>query len=384
VVLHISECVLGVFAFDEEGKMISSVVFPEDAREIAARLVLVREGQPTDEHLKLLSELTAKGYREFCLESEKLATQLRREFGDAKFEVSLPNKAGEVLRGSLHEMAGSLGFEDLDDLLRDVNLLLTREGLRRGAAERDRLVIQAIDVLGDIDKTVNTLYGHMREWYSIHFPELDRLVPDHQQYFSLVSKLGSRENFSTEAIEEATGLSAEEAERITQAARSSVGGSFDDLDIQTLQDCVEKIGGLQEARERVAQYIDGLMDQVAPNIRAVVGGPVGARLISLAGGLKNLARMPASTLQVLGAEKALFRALHKRGKPPKHGVIYQYPDIRGAPRKIRGKIARALSGKLSIAARVDAMSGAFMGDKLSEDVKAKVAAIKSRFREKGE
>lgn len=361
--------------------MIDSVSFPKDANGIAARLLLTREGQPTDEHLKLLSELTAKGYREFCLESEQLATQLRREFGDAKFEVSLPNKAGEILRGSLHKMAGRLGFEDLDDLLRDVNLLLTREGLRKEAAERDKLVIQAIDVLDDLDKTVNTLYGHMREWYSIHFPELDRLVPDHQKYFSLVSELGSRENFSTEAVKEATGLSAEEAERITQAARSSVGGSFDELDVQTLQNCVEKIGGLQEARERVAQYIDGLMDQVAPNIRAIIGGSVGARLISLAGSLKNLARMPASTLQVLGAEKALFRALHKRGKPPKHGVIYQYPDIRGAPRKLRGKIARALAGKLSIAARVDAMSGGFVGDRLSEALRARVAAIKSRSRQ---
>ncbi len=364
--------------------MIGSVSFPKDANGIAARLLLTRKGQPTDEHLKLLSELTAKGHRGFCLESERLAAQLRREFRGAKFEVSLPNKAGEVLRGSLHEMAGRLGFGDLDDLLRDVNLLLTREGLRREAAERDKLVIQAIDVLDDLDKTANTLYGHMREWYSIHFPELDGLVPDHQQYFSLVSEFGSRENFSTEAIEGVTGLSAEEAKRITQAARSSVGGSFDDLDVQTLQSCVEKIGGLQEARERVAQYIEGLMGQVAPNIRAVIGGSVGARLISLAGGLKNLARMPASTLQVLGAEKALFRALHKRGKPPKHGVIYQYPDIRGSPRKLRGKIARALAGKLSIAARVDAMSGGFVGDKLSEGLKARVAAIKSRFREKGE
>ncbi len=380
MVIYISECVLGVFAFDEEGKMIGSVAFPKDVRGIAARLLSVRKGQPTDEHIKLLSELTAEGHREFCLESEKLAKQLRREFKGTKFEVRLPNKAGEILRSSLPEMAERLGFKDLGDLLRDVNFLLTREGLRREAAERDKLIIQAIDVLDDLDRTINTLYGHMREWYAIHFPELDRLVPDHQQYFSLVSRFGSRENFSVDGVREAAGLSVEEAEKVVQAAKSSVGSSFDELDIQTLQNCVEKIKGLQEAREHVAQYIDGLMAQVAPNIRAVIGGSIGARLISLAGGLKDLARMPASTLQVLGAEKALFRALHKKGKPPKHGVIYQYPEIHGAPRKIRGKIARALAGKLSIAARVDAMSGDFVGDKLSRDLKAKIAAIKSKLR----
>lgn len=380
MVVYISECVFGVFAFDEEGKMVGSAVFPRDAREIAARLASVRKGRPTDEHMKLLSGLTAKGYLEFCLESEKLAGRLRQGFKDAKFEVSLPNKAGEILRRSLPEMAKRLDFDDSGSLLRNVNLLLTREGLRKEAAERDKLIIQAIDVLDDLDRTVNTLYGRMREWYAIHFPELDRLVPGHEQYFNLVSKLGSRENFSVDRVSEVAGIAVEDAEKVVQAARSSVGSSFDELDIQTLKDCVKKIGGLQEARERVAQYIDGLMAQVAPNIRALVGGSIGARLISLAGGLKDLARMPASTLQVLGAEKALFRALHKRGKPPKHGVIYQYPEVHGAPRKVRGKIARALAGKLSIAARVDAMSGEFVGEKLSRDLKTKIAAIKSKSR----
>jgi nucleolar protein 56 len=131
----------------------------------------------------------------------------------------------------------------------------------------------------------------------------------------------------------------------------------------------------------MAEYIDGLMAQVAPNIKTVVGGPIGARLISIAGGLKDLARMPASTLQLLGAEKALFRSLHKRGRPPKHGVIYQYPEIRGSPRRLRGKIARALSGKLSIAARVDAMSGEFVGDKLNADLESRISVIKAKAKE---
>jgi len=120
---------------------------------------------------------------------------------------------------------------------------------------------------------------------------------------------------------------------------------------------------------------------VAPNLRAVVGGSIGARLISLAGGLKELSRLPASTLQVLGAEKALFRALRSRARPPKHGVIYQYPEVRGAPKWQRGKIARALAGKLSIAARVDAMSGEFVGDKLVAGLKTRIADIKAKYKE---
>lgn len=378
--VHVGECVLGVFAFDEKGKLIGSATFPEDANEVSARLLLVRKGEPTEEHRNLLAELTAKGYKKFCLESEKLAAELHKGFEEAEFEADLPNEAGEILRGSLQEMAPRFGVENLSELLRDVNMLLTREELRREAAERDKLVIQAINTLDDFDKTANTLYGRIREWYSIHFPELDRLVLDHQDYFKLVSALGARENFTLEAVKGAVELPDEQAGKIVEVARSSVGARFDEIDIQTLQECVERVRRLHEARERMAEYIDGLMAQVAPNIRAVVGGPIGARLISIAGGLKDLARMPASTVQLLGAEKALFRSLHKRGKPPKHGVIYQYPEIRGSPRKLRGKIARALAGKLSIAARVDAMSGEFVGDKLNAYLESRISVIKAKAR----
>jgi len=377
----VGECVLGVFAFDEKSELIGSAAFPKDANEISARLLLVRKGGPTEEHRNLLAELTAKGYKKFCLESEKLAAELHKEFEEAEFEASLPNKAGEIIRGSLQEMSSRVGVENLGELLRDVNMLLTREELRRETAERDKLVIQAIDTLDDFDKTANTLYGRIREWYSIHFPELDRLAPDHPDYFKLVSELGSRENFSQEAIKEAAELSDERAEKIAEAARGSVGARFDEVDIQALQECVERVQRLHEARERMAEYIDGLMAQVAPNIKTIVGGPIGARLISIAGGLKDLARMPASTLQLLGAEKALFRSLHKRGRPPKHGVIYQYPEIRGSPRRLRGKIARALAGKLSIAARVDAMSGEFVGDKLNADLESRISVIKAKTKE---
>jgi rRNA biogenesis protein Nop56/Nop58 len=121
------------------------------------------------------------------------------------------------------------------------------------------------------------------------------------------------------------------------------------------------------------------MKEVAPNITALVGPTLGARLLSLAGSLEDLAKMPASTIQVLGAEKALFRALRKKGRPPKHGVIFQYPDIHTSPRWQRGKIARALAAKLAIAARVDQFSGRFIGDKLNEELKKRIEEIKTKY-----
>lgn len=379
MVIHIAECVLGIFAFDDDGKMLDSMPFPEDVVEIAGRLASVQMGVLTEEHREFIAKLIKKGHREFSLESEQLVAQLSKEFKRVKFEAKMPNKAGEVLRTSLREVAGQLGVKNVGELVRTVNLLLTRKRLREEVAERDRLIIQSINMLDEIDKSANTICGRIREWYSIHFPELDRLVLDHQVYLKLVLELGAREKFTAEAIKAAVELPDEDIEKISQGVQSSLGAPFDGLDIQAIRDCAKEVFTMYEVRERMAGYIDGLMAQVAPNIRAIVGGTIGARLISLAGGLAKLARMPASTLQVLGAEKALFRALRARARPPKHGVIYQYPDIRGSPKWQRGKIARALAGKLTIAARVDAMLGEFVGDKLASDLKARVADIKAKY-----
>jgi len=376
--IHIAECVLGVFAFDDEGKMIAFKRFPPDPIEVAGRIASIQMGTLTGEHRELIGELIEKGNREFTLEPEQLVNALKKEFRRAKFEMNMPNKAGSILRGRLRDIAGEVGFKDVDKFAREVNFILTRHKLRMEAAQRDRLIIQSIGVLDEVDRFSNILVGLVREWYSTHFPELDRLVPDHELYIKLVLSLGSREQFTSTALKDIAELPGDRANRIVEAAQTSLGAEFDEIDIKTLQACAQRISDLYELRGRIAEYIDGLMAQIAPNLRTVVGGLIGARLILIAGGLGRLARLPSSTIQVLGAEKALFRALKTRTRPPKHGVIYQYPDVRGSPRQLRGKIARALAGKIAIAARVDAMSGEFVGDRLAANLKARIANIRAQ------
>jgi len=137
---------------------------------------------------------------------------------------------------------------------------------------------------------------------------------------------------------------------------------------------------LYKFRAKSESYVEDVLKQVAPNMTAIVGAALSARLISIAGSLNNLAKMPASTLQVLGAEKALFRSLKTGARPPKHGVIFQHTAIHQAPRWQRGKIARTLSGKLTIAARVDAFKGEFVGEKLKDDVNKKIEGIRERYK----
>jgi nucleolar protein 56 len=115
----------------------------------------------------------------------------------------------------------------------------------------------------------------------------------------------------------------------------------------------ESIERLSEMRKKIAGAIELEMHAVAPNLSSLAGELLGARLIARAGGLESLARMPASKIQVMGASKALFKHLQFGAKPPKHGLIFQHPLIRGSPLSKRGKIARTMAAKLAIAARID-------------------------------
>ena len=159
-----------------------------------------------------------------------------------------------------------------------------------------------------------------------------------------------------------------------------MGAQLGEADLVVLQSFCELMLDLYKFRTKSEGYVEDVLKEIAPNMTAVVGSALSARLISIAGSLDHLAKMPASTLQVLGAEKALFRSLKTGARPPKHGVIFQHTAIHQAPRWQRGKIARALSGKLSIAARVDAFSGDFIGQKLRDEVDKKVNEIKERYK----
>lgn len=375
MVLHIGECVLGVFAFDEKGELVAYKRFPPDPGEVAGRLMTIEMGTPTPEHRVLIHKLMERGEKDFVLESSKLVERLATEFSDARFVHQIPNRAGSILREKLADVAERIGVASVEDLRREVSFLLTRIKLKREAGQRDRLIIHAIDMIDELDRFINILTIRVREWYGRHFPELDRLVPDHELYLKFVHELGSRADFTENRVKAVGDLPKERARRIADAAKSSVGAPMDELDLKAIKECVGQIRSLQELRERLVEYVDGLMAQVAPNLKTLVGGTIGARLISLAGGLGELSRLPASTIQVLGAEKALFRALKGKAKPPKHGVIYQHPAVRTAPRRLRGKIARALAGKIAIAARVDFMAGEFVGERLLAEFKSRAAEI---------
>jgi nucleolar protein 58 len=232
---------------------------------------------------------------------------------------------------------------------------LSRYKLKFSADKVDTMVIQAVGLLDELDKEINTYAMRVKEWYGWHFPELQAILSDNAHYSKLVLKCGMRPNFSKTDLSDILDDETVEA-AVKEAAEVSMGTEIAELDIINIQALAEQVLSMTEYRAQLFEYLKNRMNAIAPNLTILVGELVGARLISHAGSLMNLAKQPASTVQILGAEKALFRALKTKHDTPKYGLIYHASLIGQAAPKNKGKISRVLAAKASLAIRVDALS----------------------------
>jgi len=370
--------IVGSFLIGENGDLIDKEFSIKDIDENVNEQILFEEGTAPLSLRRLMERMGKED--EIVVETQNLSRILSKN-GFKKVSVSnsdvLKNFRKSLIEVTIKE--GYFGSEDeFHQYIHDFTLEHTRRKLREAAQKRDLLAAQAIRAIDDLDKTYNLFVIRLREWFSVHFPELDELVPNHEQYVKLVKELGHRDNFNVENIKK-VGISEQKAEIIAKSAKESIGADLSEFDIRPIQTMARMAWEMYELRRGLSSYIDAVMKEVAPNVTSLVGSLLGARLISLAGSLANLAKLPASTIQVLGAEKALFRALRTGGRPPKHGIIFQYPEVHKSPRWQRGKIARALAAKLAIAAKVDAFTGRFIGDKLVEELRKRIEEIKKIY-----
>ena len=231
---------------------------------------------------------------------------------------------------------------------------LARHKLKFSPDKIDTMIVQAIALLDDLDKELNTYAMRVKEWYGWHFPELAKILNDNIAYARLVLKMGMRSNWESSDLTE---ILPEEIEgAVRNAADRSMGTEISQDDLENIQALAEQVVGFAEYRQQLASYLTSRMNAIAPNLTALVGDLVGARLIAHAGSLTNLSKSPASTLQILGAEKALFRALKTKHDTPKYGLIYHASLIGQATGKNKGKMARVLAAKASLGLRVDALA----------------------------
>ncbi len=330
---YITYCVKGFYAFDNENELICTKLFPED--EIINRLSEIDSKQIVTEELDIINEVSAD-YDEIIIESNKRLS----DYDNDKITIKTPNRGGEYLRANFEKF-------DLDnDELSRIYQNFAIYKIKKESASEDKHLIQAINSIDELDESISKLIERIREWYALYFPEMDT-IKNNETYIRLISQNKSKEE-------------------IIKAKPDAFPGDIIDLDedinpidLEIMNNYAKSIHEMQKTRRDIEDYIDAKMESLAPNLRLLVGSSLGAKLISHAGGIKRLAMYPSSTIQIMGAEKALFRHLKSGDRPPKYGLIYQHPQVRGAKWWNRGKIARMLAGKISLAVRRDVFTKTF-------------------------
>jgi nucleolar protein 56 len=243
------------------------------------------------------------------------------------------------------------------------NIELTKIDLRNSVT-KDILLMQSINSVEETDKAVSILIKRLREWYQLHNPEFSRATDDNEKFVE-----GILNNEKNELLG-----------KLKINPKDSVGADLAQEDLEPIKSLAHQVYDLIQLRKAQIEYISTLMDGLCPNLKAVCDVIVGAKLIEHAGSLKRLSEMPASTIQILGAEKALFRSLKTGSQPPKHGLLFQHTLVHAAPRWQRGKIARAISTKAAIAARVD-IFGAGKNQMLFEKLNIRIKEIGEKYKE---
>jgi len=253
----------------------------------------------------------------------------------------------------------------------------SRSKLKFNVHRNDNMIIQSIALADQLDKDINTFSMRVKEWYSFHFPELVKIEGDNFKYCRLVDAIGDRQSMTddiVDTLEEIT-QDSEKASAIIIASKRTMGMDISPVDLVNIGFFCKRVISLTEYKHSLTEYLHKRMVSVAPNLSALIGDVVGARLISHAGSLTNLAKYPASTVQILGAEKALFRALKKRGNTPKYGLIFHSTFIGRAGLKNKGRISRFLANKCSMASRIDCFTDVpspIFGEKLKDQVEERL------------
>ncbi len=236
--------------------------------------------------------------------------------------------------------------------IREKSIVLAKKTIRESINE-DNYVSQAINNIDELAKMTNVLTKRLRDWYSIYLPEFSKKVSDNEAFIKLAMTKDKKAIMTEMKLKE------------------SMGRDLSPRDLQPIKNLANKINSLYQEREELAKYLDEVMKTYCKNLWTLAGGLVGAKLLEEAGSLRKLVMMPSSKIQMLGAEKALFRHIKTGAKPPKHGYILMHPIVANAKKAIRGKAARSLADKICLAAKTDYFKGVFIGDKLKKELEEK-------------
>lgn len=304
----------------------------------------------------LLQDLVAEKKVSLAVADAKLGTDISN-LPQLNISPVTGSNTMDVFRGireHLPSLIPGLAQDNIDRMALGLSHSISRHKLKFSADKIDSMIVQAVRLLDDMDKDLNVFAMRTKEWYGWHFPELAKILNDNFAYARLVLVAGLRKNFAEADLSDI--VPEETAEAVKKAAEISMGTDITEDDLNNIALLAEQVVLYTEYRTQLSSYLQSRMQAIAPNLTTLVGYLVGARLIAHVGSLMNLAKAPGSTIQILGAEKALFRALKTKHDTPKYGIIYHSSLVGQASGRNKGKIARSLAAKLALGLRVDALA----------------------------
>lgn len=340
-------------------KMVAFYPF-KSAEQALSNLQSVSEGRlhsDCAEFLEMNLPSVKKSSCRLAVEDEQLPASIKETF--PKLACMKNEVTDELFRGIRTHLPYFLAQFDQKDLSRaqlGLAHAYSRSKVQGDVKKQDRHILHSIALLDQLDKDINTFSMRVKEWFSWHFPELARIVTDNTLYARCVKLIENKRNVNEDLRSQLMEIltSEEVVTDIIEAAKISMGQDMTEMDSVQISLFTDKVISLSEFRSNLSEYLKSRMNSVAPNLSALIGDIVGARLIAQAGSLLSLAKYPASTVQILGAEKALFRALKTHSNTPKYGILYHSTFIGRAGMENKGKISRYLANKCSLASRIDA------------------------------
>jgi len=356
----------------------------EDTTKALASAASLIEGKMSKDLKHFLKKIFAKdAHEKLAVADAKLGQAIKSKLEIDCVADSSISELMRCIRAQITNLMPNVDDEDLRVMSLGLGHSLSRYKLKFSPEKIDTMIVQAVSLLDDLDKELNNYIMRAREWYGWHFPELGKVITDNIAYIRTVQVMGTRENCKNTDLSD---ILPEDIEaRVKEAAEISMGTEISDIDMFNIKHLCDQVMEIQEYRGQLYEYLKNRMIAIAPNLTAVVGELIGARLISHAGSLLNLAKHPASTVQILGAEKALFKALKTKHDTPKYGIIYHAQVVGQASAPLKGKASRMLAAKAALACRADALFESLEANNQNKDVKFDPEWIDKRERiNKGE
>ncbi|XP_003701979.1 nop5 ribonucleoprotein [Megachile rotundata] len=342
-----------------------------DTTEALAATTAAVEGKLCKSLKKILKKHCSELQEQLAVADTKLGNAIKDKLSLSCVSNTAIQELMRCIRSQIDSLLAGLPKKEMTAMALGLAHSLSRYKLKFSPDKIDTMIIQAVCLLDDLDKELNNYVMRCREWYGWHFPELGKIITDNIAFVKTVKIIGTRENAINSDLSDI--LPEDVEEKVKEAAEISMGTEISEDDILNIQYLCDQVIEISQYRTQLYDYLKARMMAMAPNLTVLVGELVGARLISHAGSLINLAKHPASTVQILGAEKALFRALKTKKDTPKYGLIYHAQLVGQSSAKNKGKMSRMLAAKASLATRVDALGEGENFD-LGAEHKAKLEA----------